>query len=649
MAFEGFVKGVYNDVTIPAFAVNLKVENGMFSYPGLPGNVSDINLQAAIANPDGVMDHTTVNVPRMHLSMMQNPVDITLALRTPISDPDINATVKGMLNLGDVSKVYPLGDKTKLSGTVNADMAFAGKISAIEKGAYDQFKASGFALVDKLVYEGEEVSQPVNISKARLDFTPAYAQLSGLAMTIGKNDIAANGKMENYIPYFMKKNAVLKGSLSTTSTYMDINSLIDRNTTTPSSGDTSALTVIEIPGDMDISLNTTFARLIYDNYDMRDVSGTVKIKDHTLLLEGLLVHMLGGTMALKGSYSTFDAAKPLVDMDLQVKNLDVKQSFDAFSSMQKFAPIAGKLKGAISTNLKFKGALKQDMMPELTSVSAYGLVLSDILTLADVNTFNKIADILKLEKLRNPALEKINLSFDVVEGRATVKPMDFKLGSYKSTFSGSTGLDQVLNFVLTLDIPRTDFGAKANSVLDGLVKDASKKGVNVTLGDVVPVTILISGTATDPKITTGIKSAMAGLAEDMKKQALAEIEKKKEELITKAKEEATSLIAQADAEAAKIIAEAEKQAQKLMVEANKAAAQVRFAADSSANRLVAEGKKNGYIAELAAKKGAEQVKKEGNNQANKIVAEAQKQSDAVINRARAEAEKIKQDAINRVK
>jgi vacuolar-type H+-ATPase subunit H len=648
MAFDGFVKGLYSDVSIPAFAVNLKVADGMFSYPGLPGKVSDVNLQAAIANPDGVLDHTTVDVPRMHLSMMQSPVDITLALRTPISDPDINATMKGTVNLENVSKIYPLGEKTKVSGIVNADMAFSGKISAIEKGAYDQFKASGFATVDKLVYEGAEVPQPVNISKARFDFTPAYAQLTGLAMSIGKSDLTANGKVENYIPYIMKKKAVLKGSLVTTSNFMDINSLMAGTTSTPAVKDTSALTVVEIPGDMDLTLSTSFKQLIYDTYDMKDVAGTVKVKDHILLLEGLQLSMLGGSMGLKGSYSTFNPDKPLVDMNLQVKNLDVKKAFQTFNSIQKFAPIANKLNGAISTNLKFKGALKKDMMPELTSVSANGLVLSDILGLTNLNTFGKIADVLKMEKLRNPSLEKINLSFDIIDGKATVKPMDFKLGSYKANISGSTGLDQVLNFVLTLDIPRSEFGSKANNVLDGLVKDASKKGVNVSVGDMIPVTILIGGTATDPKITTGIKSAMAGMVENIKKQALAEVEKKKEELVVKAKEEVSSLIAQADVEAAKIIAEAEKQSQKLMVSANKAADEVRFAADSSASRLIAEGKKNGSIAEMVAKKGAEKIKKQGDVQANKVLTEAQKQSDAILSKARAEADKLKQDALNRV-
>ncbi len=466
-------------------------------------------------------------------------------------------------------------------------------------------------------------------------------------MSIGKNDLAAKGKIENYIPYVMKKNAVLKGSLTTTSDYMDINSLMPKSST-PAVKDTSALTVVEIPGDLDLTLNTSFKKLIYDTYTMSDVAGTVKVKDHTLQLEGLQLNMLGSTMALKGSYSTFNPNRPLVDMDLQVKSLSVKQAFQAFSTVQKFAPIAEKLNGSISTNLKFKGALMKDMMPDLTSVSAYGLILSDALGLVNLNTFGKIADVLKMDKLRNPTLEKINLSFDVAGGKATVKPMDFKLGSYKANISGSTGLDQVLNFVLTLDIPRNEFGSKANSVLDGLVKDASKKGVNVSLGDIIPVTILIGGTATDPKITTGIKSAMAGLAEDMKKQALEQIQQKKEELVVKAKEEVSNLIAQADAQAAKIIAEAENQSLKLMQSANKAADEVRFAADSTASRIVSEGKKNGAVAEIIAKKGAEKVKKEGYDKAGKIVTEAQKQSDALIARARAEADKIKQDALNKV-
>ncbi len=649
MSLGGWVKGLYSDDSIPAFNVDLKVNNGSFSYPALPGNVTDVNLVANIANPDGVIDHTVVDVPKLHLKMMENPLDAKILLRTPVSDPDINAKLKGRVDLSDVSKIYPLGDKTTLSGILDADAAFAGKLSNIETGAYDKFKADGYLAISNVVYTGKEVEQPVDISKARFDFTPAYAQLTGMAVKIGKNDLSAEGKLENYLPFLMKKNGVLKGSLTTASNFMDINSLMAGNESATSAEDTSAFTVIEIPGNMDLTLNTSFGQLLYDKYDLRNVKGQVFVKDKTLLINNLSTNTLGGTMALKGSYSTVDAAKPAIDMELNIKDVDVSKTASTFNTMKQLAPIAEKLSGAISTTLKFKGDLKKNMMPELTSVSAYGLLLSDILKFGTTNTFSKIADALKMDKLKNPAVEKINLSFDLVNGVATVKPMDFKLASYKANFSGTTSLDKTINFILTLDIPRSEFGSKANTVLEGLVGDASKKGVTVKLGDIVPVTLLIGGTVTDPTIRTGIKTAMTDLVSDVKKQALEQAEKKKEELVNKAKEEANALIVQADAQAAKLLADAEKQGQKLVDAAQVAAGKVRTTADSTASKLVSEGKKNGPIAEIAAKKAADKVKKEADVKANGLVSEAQKQKDALIAKARTEADKLKQEAQNKVK
>lgn len=648
MAFDGYVKGLYSDISMPAFGVNLKVDNGAFSYPNLPGQVSDVNIIASVTNPDGIMDHTLVDVPKLHLKMINNPLDATLVLKTPVTDPDINATLKGILDLTDISKIYPLGDNTNLSGSINADITLAGKISAIEKGDYDQFKALGSALFKNVKYSGKEVAQPIEINSAQLDFNPAYIQLSGMDVKIGDNDIAANGKLENYLPWFLKKNSILKGSLSTISNYMNINSLIGSSESSVSKTNDAPLTVIEIPANLDISLNTTFKHIIYDTYDMQDMKGSVNIKDRTLVLNDLDFGMLGGTMKLAGSYNAIDPQKPQVDMDMKITKVSMTDAFKTFNTMQQLAPFASNLSGKISTNMKFKGLLKNDMMPDLTSISVYGLVLSDILRISGTHALTRIADILKIDKLKNPAIEKLNLSFDIIDGRATIKPMDFKLGNYTANFSGTTGLDQMLNLILNLDIPRSEFGSKANSVLDGLVKDASKKGVNVTLGDLIPVTVLIGGTFSDPKITTGIKSAMADMAEDLKKQALDQVEKKKEELISKAKDEAGKFIAQADAQATKILNDAETQGQRLITLANQAAEKVKIASDSTANKIIAEGNKNGPIAAFTAKKAAETVKKEGNQKAEKLLNEAQQQKDALMNRARNEADKIKQDALNRV-
>ena len=649
LQFNGFVKGKCTDIQMPSFGLNLKVNDGMFNYPSLPGSVSDIKIDASVTNPDGNADHTVIDVPVFYLKMMQNPVDASFTLKTPISDPEINGKIKATINLADISRIYPLGAKTVLGGLINADIQLKGQLSALDKGEYDQFKASGYASASDVVFSSPDLPQAVKVNSARFDFSPAFISLGGLKMSIGPNDLAAGGRIENYLAYFLQENGVLKGSFSIASTNMDINSLLTESAPATEAGDSLTLGIVEIPGNMDLLLNSQFDRLVYDNYIMQQVSGKLQVKEKTLYINELKADMLGGLVGLRGSYSTIDPKKPDIDLSLDIIKANVKETFRTFNTVQAFAPVAGKLNGDITAKLEFKGALKPDMMPELASISGAGRILSDLLSVDNLNTFNVIADVLKMEKLRKPSIEKVNLSFDLLDGKATIKPMDFKLASYRSTFSGTIGLDQAINFVLNLEIPRSEFGGKANGVLNSMLGEASKKGMNVRLGEVVPVTLLIGGTISDPRVTSGIRQVMADVVEDMKQQALEQVQQKKEELMVKAKEEAGKLIDQANLEAEKIISVARQQSDALLRTAQLSADKVRSQADSAAAKVIAEGKKNGPIAEMAAKKTAEKIKKEADAKANRIFGEARSQSDAILSKAAAEAEQIRQQARNRLK
>jgi len=174
MELSGFVKGKYNDLQFPAFSIGLKINSGSFAYPSLPGSISDINIIAAINNPDGVIDHTLVDIPSMHMKIINNPIDASFTLRTPESDPDLRGWIKGMLNFSDIAKVYPLGESTTLTGSMNADLRLEGRLSSVESGRYEEFKAEGFALLKDIAYSSPELSVPVSIKGARMDFSPAF-------------------------------------------------------------------------------------------------------------------------------------------------------------------------------------------------------------------------------------------------------------------------------------------------------------------------------------------------------------------------------------------------------------------------------------------------------------------------------------------
>ena len=227
LTLDGNVKGLYNEDNLPAFTLNLSVDNGMFKYPDLPKAVTDIDIKTRISNKGGDADNTIIDVSRLNVKMAENPVNISLLVRTPVSDPDITGKIKGQLDLAKVSEFYPLGKDENLNGTFLTDITLQGKLSAIENEQYEKFTAFGSMLINGFNYTSPSMTNPLEISNAQLNFSPAYIDMVSFNSKIGESDLFVKGKIENYLAYIFK-DEILKGELTTTSRYFNISALMPR-------------------------------------------------------------------------------------------------------------------------------------------------------------------------------------------------------------------------------------------------------------------------------------------------------------------------------------------------------------------------------------------------------------------------------------
>jgi len=295
-------------------------------------------------------------------------------------------------------------------------------------------------------------------------------------------------------------------------------------------------------------------------------------------------------------------------------------------------------------------------MPVYSSMNGSGSLKTSNILVENVNTLDKIADVLKMPDLKKLNLSPINPSFEFINGKAFVKPFDIKYQDIKANVAGWTSFDQTMEYLMKLSIPRSKFGGSANVVLENLVNEANKLGTNFSLGEMVDVNVNITGTITDPvvKVSMGDISAK-NMMDDLKKKAQEELEKQKQKLEEEArkelakqkenvKQQAEQILADADKEAGKILAEAQKQADATNKVARESADKALKEADIQAQKLIAEGKKNGPIAELAAKKTADKLKAEAVKKADAAVAEAKRQSDGILDSAKKQADKVRSDA-----
>lgn len=554
-AMNGTAKGTYNDKSLPAFNINLSIENGKIKYPSLPSAINNIHVKSQITNPDGVIDHTVVNVPAFHLEFGQVPVNGRLLLKNPTTDPFIDMALKGKLDLKQLTAIFPMKDMT-LSGILDANVQAAGRKSSIDKGQYEAFKASGQILVNNFNYAGKNVPMPVSVSTAKMVFSPKNITITNLTAKVSKSDFAANGSVNNYLSYFFRKNKALQGDFNMSSNLIDVNELMGPKSTTeePTKKTDSKLSVFEVPGNIDFNVVGKAGRVLYDTYDITNAHGALLVKNKTITFKDMAMSMLDGTVKMNGSYATIDPKKPKVDVDFGIDKMDIQKAFTAFNTVKLLAPVAKYTKGTFSTNLKFDSNLDEHMMPVYSSINAEGLTNIIQAVLDGFEPLNKLASSLGSDKFKKLELNNLITKFKIKDGRLNVAPFDIKKDGMVMNVQGSNGLDQTMDYNLGLNLPRAMLGAKANETANAMIaKLNGKVGTNVSMSETIKVNAVLGGTFLKPTINlkygagdtkTVVKDVVNNLIADKK----AELENKAQAKIDTAKAKATEKVKDAIAD-----------------------------------------------------------------------------------------------------
>lgn len=628
LALNGNINGILNDSITPSANLQLIVENAMFKYPDLPKSVENINIDLSVFY-DGVNnDNTTIDLNKFHLEMAQNPFDIVMHVRTPMSDPFVEAGLVGKIVLKSFKDIIPMED-ANIDGEMNADVKIAGNLSTIENEKYEEFKASGRLQLKDFLFESKDVPQPVKIIETTFNFTPKYLELQSFKSQIGKSDFNLNGKIENYIPYILS-DGTIKGNFIFNSAFIDVNEFMSGDTEETVEDTTSTpMTVFEVPANVDFTLQSSLNHILYDKMDIQNLKGTFLIKDKKVIMDNLNMNLLDGFLGVNGEYNTGDIQKPSATMALDIRDIEIQTAVTSFSMIGKVASILENCKGKVSIKLDYTSLLDSTMSPVLNSIEGYGRLQSKEIQVVNSKTLDKLFEMVKLGDKAGNSFNDINISFKISNGRVNVEPFETKVGDIKMILGGSHGVDQTMDYDLALAVPVSYFGSAANQVLEGLLDKASSKGVNLEKTQNIKINARITGTTTDPKISLGKSS---GNEESSRGQL---VDQAKEEVKAKAGEELA-------AQAQKIIDDAEKEAVKIKEDARIAADKLLKEGNENADQLIKKAAKEGPIAKIAAEKTADGVKKEAKKKADTLVKEAGVKADKLVEDARVRAEKLKQ-------
>ena len=506
-----YAKGsLVGEDTLPAFDVALNVKNAMFRYPSLPAGVDGINIAATVKNPGGSVDATVINVAPFNFTLAGNPFSLTAVVKTPISDADLQASAKGKLDLSKIKDVYPLED-INLNGVIDADMSVAARMSYIEKQQFDRVQAAGSINLRDMKLQMESIPD-VDIKRSTFSFNPRYLELSQTTINIGQNDLTIDSRLENYLGYLMK-GTTIKGTLNVSSNLINLNDFMGGQSAEqpaqeaavePAEQAEAAATTtggIRVPDNIDFRAQVNMKRVVLDKMNFADINGLLVIKNSKVDMQNLSLNAMGGSVVANGSYATPAGSQARLDAGFALNNIGFADAYRELNLVQKMAPIFAGLTGNFSGNIKVNTLLDDTMSPVLQSLNGSGNLNTKDLSLGDVKIINMVADIVKKPSMKDTRVKDLSVGFTITDGRVNTKPFDIKMGDYAMKLSGSTGLDQTIDYRGTITLP-----ASAGAV-------AKLGTVDMTIG----------GTFSSPKVGVDMeslakqaaKSALTGLGEKL--------------------------------------------------------------------------------------------------------------------------------------
>ena len=530
----GEFKGIVDDDHIPQFKIDINSENASFKYPDLPKAVRNVFIDTEISNNTGITEDTFVDIRKLSFMIDEDKFNMEAKISDLMGNTKVNAKIDGKMNLANISKAYPVPSDLNLKGILIADISTAFDMASIENKRYENTKTAGNLKLSDFEYKSEEFPNPIILKSTSVTFNPTTVALNNLAGATGKTDFDASGTINNLLG-FMFNNENIEGNFTLKSNTFAVNDFMVAETSEVGDGSdkeaatTSTEEKIKIPSFLDCTINASANTVIYDNLTLKDVKGTLVIRDEKAILSNMTSSIFDGKLALNGEVSTKEAT-PTFAMKLGMNSFKIAETFNALEMFRTLAPIAKILQGTLNSDVQISGSLKDDFTPNLNTIS--GNILAELLTdkidaesAPLLTALDSKLNFLELDKLNLKDLKTV-LTFE--DGVVKVKPFTIKYQDFAINVSGSHTFDQKLNYAATIEVPAKYLGKDINSII---ARIDEKSLENLT----IPVTANIGGGYTSPTVTTDLTSGIKNLTAQ-----LVEIEKQK--LINKGKDKAKDFI-----------------------------------------------------------------------------------------------------------
>lgn len=530
----GTLKGIYYKEQYPAIDLGISLRNATLQYPDLPDKLNISSMDARIQKVEGPLELLTVGLHNFRMELGGNPLEMHAAMHSLFTDPAVDMQMKGKIDMASLAKVVPLGT-TSMKGLLTVDAAIAGTYSALSENDFSTFQSSGNIALNDFFLANEKLPQGLEIKNAALLLQGQQLKVQGLNGRMGKSDFRLDGTIDQLISYAID-DAVLKGSFRLQSNQLDLNEFLQAYQPDEASAEgvylpADTTNVVSdssfvLPANISMAFNAKVDHLYFDQMDISNFSGQVLIKNQQILLEGLKMEMLGGSLSMNGSVLANGSDKPKAALKINVDHFSLKESYRQISMVKRYMPFAAKSDGDFSSGLTVDSYLKNTMEVDLASLNAAGSFSTHQVKLVDPQFFSDLKSVIRVDQLKNLTVDDFTASFSIRNGDLSIEPFSTKLAQQPVTLSGSYNFGGTLDFKVDATLEKAILSEQINAIIAYVPGHERVKTLDVGMrikGDAKKPTVTVDSDKIRQQVVKQLRDSSPEELQDAAKKLLRDL------------------------------------------------------------------------------------------------------------------------------
>ncbi|MCO5724671.1 AsmA-like C-terminal region-containing protein [Robiginitalea marina] len=520
----GTVKGLWSDMGIPAFELRMAARNGAFHYPGLPRWVEQVEIDAVLQNASGNPSETALQVRTASFAIGRDSFSLSGTAERLGPAAAVAGTLKGRIDLANLSQAYPLEGTPGLRGILEADLRTAFGMDAVRQKRYQDIQTSGSLDLSGVSWPLEGYAAPLEVQRAAIRFDPRNATLDPISGKLGQSDFVIRGAFTDYMPYLLGSGGVLGGQVTLVSEHLRVADF--QGPEAEAEGEEAPF---KIPSDVAVGLSATAGKVTYHDLELNQVSGELNISDGQMELRNFRSNAMQGLLALEGLLDT-RGERPAFAMELGITRARIQSALESVELLQSLAPVAAALEGTFNSRIRLSGSLLEGFAPDLMSLGgeAAAEILAAGVSGGQAAVLEALASNLDFFDPKALDLKGLKTSLSFENGQVRVRPFRFNYKDIGVTVQGSHGFDRSLDYGLALEVPAHYLGSEVTRLLSELNQPELEDAP-------VPVNVRLSGTFAAPRLQTDLKASAAAFAGQL-------VEVQKQRLLTTGTSKAQELI-----------------------------------------------------------------------------------------------------------